>query len=103
MSKVKINIVDQDGNKHNLEKDLLFGCAMGSAGEGNCQCMSFYVGEGVKNITASGAIADGIVKTFHEVAKGDQNEEVQMLCNASNVINMRIYEILEGGKDNGGN
>lgn len=102
MSKVKINIVDQDGNKHDLEKDLLFGCAMDSAGEGNCQCMSFYVGEGVKNITTSGAIADGIVKTFHEVAKEDQNEEVQMLCNASNVINMRIHEIL-GGKDNGGN
>ena len=102
MSIVKINIVDQDGNNHNLEKDLLFGCAMDSAGEGKCQCMSFYVGEGVKNITASGAIADGIVKTFHEVAKGDQNEEVQMLCNASNVINMRIHEILEG-KDNGGN
>lgn len=102
MSKVKINIVDQDGNKHDLEKDLLFGCAMDSAGEGNCQCMSFYVGEGVKNITASGAIADGIVKTFHEVAKEDQNEEVQMLCNTSNVINMRIHEIL-GGKDNGGN
>lgn len=75
---------------------------MDSAGEGNCQCMSFYVGEGVKNITASGAIADGIIKTFHEVAKEDQNEEVQMLCNASNVINMRIHEIL-GGKDNGGN
>lgn len=56
----------------------------------------------MKNITASGAIADGIIKTFHEVAKGDQNEEVQMLCNASNVINMRIHEIL-GGKDNGGN
>lgn len=61
-----------------------------------------FEGEGVKNITASGAIADGIIKTFHEVAKGDQNEEVQMLCNASNVINMRIHEIL-GGKDNGGN
>jgi len=102
MSKVRINIVDQDGNKHDLEKDLLFGCAMDSVGEGNCQCMSFYVGEGVKNITASGAIADGIVKTFHEVAKGDQNGEVQMLCNVSNVINMRIHEIL-GGKDNGGN
>lgn len=29
MSKVKINIVDQDGNKHDLEKDLLFGCAIG--------------------------------------------------------------------------
>ena len=42
MSKVKINIVDQDGNNHNLEKDLLFGCAMDSAGEGNCQCMSFH-------------------------------------------------------------
>lgn len=51
----------------------------------------------------SGAIADGIIKTFHEVAKGNQNEEVQMLCNVSNVINMRIYEILQGGKDDGGN
>lgn len=103
MSKVKINIVDQDGNNHNLEKDLLFGCTMDSAGVGNCQCMSFYVGEGVKNITASGAIADGIVKTFHEVAKGDQNEEIRMLFNVSNVINMRIRKILKGGNDNGRN
>lgn len=103
MSKVKISIVDQDGNKHDLEKDLLFGCAMDSAGEGNCQCMSFYVGEGVKNITASGAIADGIIKTFHEVAKGDQSGEMQMLCNLSNVINTRIHEILKGGNNNGGN
>lgn len=103
MSKVKINITDIEGNNHSLEKDLLFGCAMDSVGEGNCQCMSFYIGEGVRNYTASGAIADGIVKTFHEAAKGDQNVEVQMLCNLSNVINMRIHEILEGGKDNGGN
>ncbi len=36
------------------------------------------------------------------IGRADQNEEVQMLCNASNVINMRIHEIL-GGKDNGGN
>lgn len=57
----------------------------------------------VKNITASGIIAEGIVKTFHEVAEGDQNEEVQMLCYVSNVINMRIHEILKGGNDNGGN
>ncbi len=103
MSKVKINIIDQDGVSHDLEKDFLFGCAMDSVGEGKCQCMSFYVGEGVKNITASGTIAEGIVKTFHEVAKGDQNEEVQMLCYVSNVINMRIHEILKGGNDNGGN
>ena len=103
MSKVKINIVDQDGNNHNLEKDLLFGCAMDSAGEGKCQCMSFCVGKGVKKIAASGAIAEGIVKTFHDVAKGNQNEEVQMLCYVSNVINMRIHEILKGGNDNGGN
>ena len=102
MSKVKINITDIDGNNHNLEKDLLFGCAMDSAGEGNCQCVSFCVGKGVKKIAASGVIAEGIVNTFHDVAKGDQNEEVQMLCNVSNVINMRIHEIL-GGKDNGGN
>lgn len=46
-------------------------------------------------IASHGEILQGI-------AKGDQNEEVQMLCNASNVINMRIHEIL-GGKDNGGN
>lgn len=95
MSKVKINIIDQDGVNHGLEKDLLFGCAMDSAGDGNCQCTSFYVGEGIKNYTASGAIADGIVKTFHEVAR-DSQDEVQMLCNVSNVINMRIHEILEG-------
>ena len=103
MSKVKINIIDQDGFSHDLEKDFLFGCTMDSVGEGKCQCMSFYVGEGVKNITASGTIAEGIVKTFHEVAEGDQNEEVQMLCYVSNVINMRIHEILKGGNDNGGN
>lgn len=103
MSKVKINIIDQDGVSHDLEKDLLFGCTMDSVGEGKYQCMSFYVGEGVKNITASGTIAEGIVKTFHEVAEGDQNEEVQMLCYVSNVINMRIHEILKGGNDNGGN
>lgn len=102
MSKVKINIVDQDGITIILKKIFSSDAQLDSAGEGNCQCMSFYVGEGVKNITASGAIADGIIKAFHEVAKGDQNEEVQMLCNASNVINMRIHEIL-GGKDNGGN
>lgn len=96
MSKVKINIVDQDGVSHDLEKDLLFGCAMDSTGEWNCQCMSFYVGGGIKDSTASGAIAEGIVKTFHEAAR-DSQDEVQMLCNVSNVINMRIYEIL-GGK-----
>lgn len=103
MSKVKINIIDQDGVSQDVEKDLLFGCTMDRVGEGKCQCTSFYAGEGVKNITASGIIAEGIVKTFHEVAEGDQNEEVQMLCYVSNVINMRIHEILKGGNDNGGN
>lgn len=29
--------------------------------------------------------------------------EVQMLCNVSNVINMRIHEILKGGNNNDGN
>lgn len=103
MSKVKIHITDQDGKEYDLEKDLIFGCAMDHAGEGACQCMSFYVGGGIANKTASGSIADGIVKTFHEAAAGDERDEIGMLCVASNVINMRIHDLLKGGNEDGGN
>lgn len=39
----------------------------------------------------------------NSVAARVKSGEVQMLCNVSNVINMRIHEILKGGNNNDGN
>lgn len=39
----------------------------------------------------------------NSVAARVKSGEVQMLCNVSNVINMRIHEISKGGNNNDGN